>query len=424
LLTRKQKNYSPQKSAQSWSTLLLLLMMMYILEVFRVPFLLLASVTNGYTAVQLHTFFSDFNEMQVVRIGMTITTLAFSVFCLAYLAQNRWKFRTTVVQKSAVFLNINPLIWLLVLVPIVATYLAIQAIGFQEINEDFSSKRDFDQAGGTILTYAYFRLSLMGHIVGALLLYFYISTRKHVYLIACVVLTLIFLVAAIVFSQRQIILICFLEYYLVMQRMGKVSATTKIWAGISCFVIIFALTVFRGTSSNLSTNEQLSLFLGKIEGSRYFLDFTRHGTIMLWIDQSNLQLNLILTPLWNFLWGTANIGAKEIGYLVASNVYWMANPGGVTTGAVLDSIISFGFTGGSIFIFIFAYLFFYTEKKLMHGSFSIILVVFLGKVLIFLNSSFDSFVFAFLIELPLAFAATLCYRETSFESLSARSQRV
>jgi hypothetical protein len=394
-----------------WSTLLVLIIMMYALELFRVPFLLLASVTNGYTAVQLHTFFSDFDEIEVVKTGMTVTTLAFAIFVLAFLMLNDWQLRTVANEKQLVNVKVNPVVWLLVLVPLVATFFAVQSIGFQEVSEDFSSKRSMDQTDGFILTYIYFRLSLMGHIAGAVMLYLYLSTKANAYILAFIFLTTTFFIAAIIFSQRQIILVCFLEYYLVLQFMGKVSRVTKIWAGISCFLIIFALTVFRGASNNMSTNEQLNLFLSKVEGSRYFLDFTRHGTVLLWLEQSNIKLNLILTPVWNYMWSASDIGAKEIGYIIASNVYWMANPGGVTTGAVLDSIISFGFVGGSFFIFTFAYLFFFMEKRAISGAFSITSIVFVGKSLIFLNSSFDSFVFAFSIELPLALLFTLCYKE-------------
>jgi hypothetical protein len=203
---------------------------------------------------------------------------------------------------------------------------------------------------------------------------------------------------SLIFSQRAIIFV----YAMEMIYAQYVFSTIRLKYLLRLFAVVgpalLMIAVLRGRASGFDFTEGLLLGLESVVRSRYFFDIARSGAVYIWQDIGGgidfLALNFLLEPII----GSSVIYFKEVGSIAAYEI-WGYEMSGVTLGIVMEFIVSFGAVLSALLLLPFFFAFFRAESSMLtSNSFFFIKLLFVGKILIALNSSLGSFTYQTLLE--------------------------
>jgi hypothetical protein len=381
--------------------------LIYILIAFdlmvRLPIVLRAETSAELSADVIYDLFADYRPEDVINTGLFIELLGFFCIVFAFIVVNASLFRVKAVPHTSARgrLVIKPTFYVFLGFCLLAAVLAFQAIGFSEILRNLSAKRDLGLGDGNITTYLLLKIAFANHIFAMILLAIYLEQKRTSHLLMLFVVTVFIFLTGIVFSQRQSIIIYMFEIIIILLYYGQATKTRMMVFGAAFLVIIIATTVLRGESGAEGIGEALALFEQKVISSRYFFDFTKNGIIAVWHETTTVQPSLIFGFIPEMIWPDQTLNNKQFGYMIADEIFPLRNPGGVTTGVLIDSFITLGYMLGAVFLLLAFAVLFKTEKSFFRQDFSIVRIYVIAKIIILINSSIDSFIFAILLELPL-----------------------
>jgi len=370
----------------------------------RLPIILKADSNPEIPPDVIYDLFADYLPSSVISTGLAIELLGYVAILLAFFAVNRGflRVRTGPRDLARGRIVILPTFYFLLFLCVAAALMAFQAIGISEIIANISAKRDIGLDGGNIITYIFLKIAFANHIFAMILLAAYIERSNIVYLVLLSIVTLLIFFTGVVFSQRQSIIIYMFEVIIILTYYRQLTKARLFAFASFCLLIIFMTTVLRGGSGDRDNfGEMLALFQRKIVVSRYFFDFTRTGIIAVWHEDSGVNPSLFLGFIPNTIWPEETINNKEFGHIIAEEIFPEKNPGGVTTGVLADTFVSFGLAGTVLFVFCAFALLFKVEQSMFRNDFSIVRIFVVAKIIVLINSSIDSFVYALLLELPL-----------------------
>lgn len=390
----------------------------------RLPFVLYV-LSAPETGIAIHTHFFSFQSPdEVIVLGLTITTMAlvaglFAAFISSPSVPQAW--------GPDDFPRIPATLYPVGLLFVGAAFVAIASLGVSALLADISGKRS--ELGDYGLTWLLLKLGNFCHLIAALFFVRMQQTGSVLDRIAFGVTVLALLVSTIVFSQRAILISFLLEIVYLqlllgtfqMRRLGSIALMVLL-AGI-------LISALRPGSASMSVGELLLFGVEKLLQSRYFLDFTKLGTTALWADgepwMGPVIIGFVLEP---FL-GDQVIFYKEIGQIIARETYLYSASTGVTPGALLEGVLSFGIAGGILTFGLIFFVFLRVERALFAGGphslwTTMVLLLILSKFSLLLNSSLGAFAFQFLLEfmmLLLAFTLMSLLGSVSATSSSPKS---
>ena len=367
----------------------------------RLPYVLYVrfSPELGYT-ISLH-FFSANSPDAVIFIGLTIL-LVTAGMCLFLAVKSGlfYKFQNLKVPR----LHIPWIIYPISLVFIGAAFLSIFLLGVTNVLDNLSGKRS--EAGESFLLYICVKMANFCHVIAII---FYVKNLQKSSLIdrgLFLLATIALILPTIVFSQRAI-LIGFALELLYIQMIFKVFNLRGIFRIILTIIPVLLIISFLrpgNSAADFTFFEALAASLEKVVSSRYFFDFTKLGTVTLWFMATPwlgpVSLNFLVEPFFP----DSVYFYKEIGPIISDEAYHYRNKNGVTPGALMEGILSFGILGGILFFGLLFFFFIKTERRLLMKKkttstfeFFLMLLI-LSKFSLLVNSSLGAFVFQTVLE--------------------------
>jgi len=335
----------------------------------RLPYVLYVrfSPELGYT-ISLH-FFSAHSPDAVIFIGLTIL-LVTAGMCLFLAIKSGLFYKVQNLKIPR--LHFPWIIYPIALIFIGAAFLSIILLGVTNVLDNLSGKRS--EAGESFLLYICVKMANFCHVIAII---FYVKNLQKSSLIdrgLFLLATIALILPTIVFSQRAILIGFALE-------------------------LLYIQMIFKVTFL-----EALAASLEKVVSSRYFFDFTKLGTVTLWFMETPwlgpVSLNFLVEPFFP----DSVYFYKEIGPIISDEAYHYRTKNGVTPGALMEGILSFGILGGILFFGLLFFFFIKTERRLLMKKKTIstfeffLMLLILSKFSLLVNSSLGAFVFQTVLE--------------------------
>ena len=367
----------------------------------RLPYVLyvLSSPQLGYLS-WMH-FFSYHDPSSVVFVGLTVllTTAAICYFFAMRIGMT-YDTRTIIMPDF----HIPPIIYPIALVFIGAAFMSIMLLGVTNVAENLSGKRS--EAGESFAIYAAIKAANFCHVIAII---FYVKINQNGRLIDrlfFVMATIALVLPTIVFSQRAILIGFTLEllYIQMVFRTFNMRGVVRIALAIIPVLLLISLLRPSDTVGDISFFEAVMASLEKVVSSRYFFDLSKLGSVILWYMETPwlgpIAINFLIEPFFP----DSVLFYKEIGPILSDEVYHYRTVNGVTPGALLEGILSFGILGGIIFFGVAFGLFLKVERKLLTsrrhlGTFwFFLMLMILSKFGLLVNSSLGAFTFQIILE--------------------------
>lgn len=357
----------------------------YAIHVMRTP-------EMGQTT-QLH-FFAASPPMSVIVMGMMLVGVVGLVSCFAGLSAG---VRYDGPPKLGLeFPEVSSALYPIAVLFFAAAIGAVLSLGPEALIADISGKRAaLGDHGGTWLM---LRLAVFCHVILCL---FYLrahQTGQRRDWVGFAFALVLVILPAIVFSNRAILISVILEVIYLQILLGtfRLHRALRILAIIA--PVLLLISILRPQAAFLSPGEAVLFGVEKILQSRYFFDFSKLGAVGLWAQEGPwlgpVSFGFLLEPFF----GSQVIYYKELGPMIAREVYFYRGAHGVTPGAFLEGYLSFGLLGGAVFFGLIVYGFLRLERSFIErqkaslaGIFFPLLV--LSKFSLLLNSSLGAFVF-------------------------------
>jgi hypothetical protein len=189
--------------------------------------------------------------------------------------------------------------------------------------------------------------------------------------------------------------------------LGTFRIARMVRIGGLIFAVLLTISILRPGITFDDWSDAVVFGLEKVLQSRYFLDFLKIGSAMVWDAQAPWLGPVSIAFLFEPFMPDKVIFYKELGPIIADEVYFYPGvTGGVTSGGLLEAILSFGPIGGIAFFAFLFHLFLRGERALLthrHRSLTLTMAILLvvSKFSLFVNSSLGAFAYQTCLELAL-----------------------
>ncbi|MFT6451362.1 MAG: hypothetical protein ACJA06_000844 [Halocynthiibacter sp.] len=364
-------------------------------EVFaRLPYAIFIMNTPETGQLIHFHFFAARAPLNVIATGLTLAALAWLISCFAGLASGFHY--DAPLDEGRAFPVVSSAIYPIALLFFIAAIAAVLSLGPEALIADISGKRAALSERGN--TWILLRLAVFCHVILCL---FYVRAhqtgQKRDWVGFAIALILVIL-PAIVFSARAILISVILEVIYLQVILGQFRLRRALRMLAIIAPVLVLISVLRPQAALLSPSETVVFGVEKILQSRYFFDFSKLGAVSLWAQENPwlgpVSFGFLLEP---FL-GPQVIYYKELGPMIAREVYFYRGIHGVTPGAFLEGYLSFGLFGGTLFFGLIVYGFLRLERSLIQKSKPTLAALFfplliLSKFGLLLNSSLGAFAF-------------------------------
>jgi hypothetical protein len=368
----------------------------------RLPYALSVASDPAYGyAIQFH-YFSIFPPQEVIGIGLLVLGLSL----LALLFVGIIDGATYPTAEPYPFPRIPASLHLIAAFFFGAVVLAIMQVGPEVIKEELSGYRT--EVADFGFAYALLKLGNFLHVIAALyLIRLHQGAGRFIDRIGFAGSILLLSLLSIVFSQRAILVSLGLEIVYLQIMLGTFRLAKLMRLGGIIFAVLLTISILRPGVTFENWSEAVVFGLEKVLQSRYFLDFLKIGSAMVWDAQAPWLGPVSVGFLFEPFMPDKVIFYKELGPIIADEVYFFpGSTGGVTSGGLLEARLSFGPIGGIAFFAFLFHLFLRGERALfMHRrrsltlTMAILLVV--SKFSLFVNSSLGAFAYQACLELAL-----------------------
>ncbi len=364
----------------------------------RLPYVayVMNSATTG-NAVRVH-FFSVYDPVDVIFIGLSLLACAVMLMALIVLVM-----RPVYSVPSVGFdlPRISAGIYVIAAAVFLASFAAVLMVGSQALLEAFSSKRS--ELGERGLLWALLKVAVFMHLVCCLLYIRAVQTGRTFDKVLFWASLVTLCSTTLVFSQRAILISFVIEMIYIQLLLGTFRLRRIFLIGLLVAAVLVAVSALRPGVQFASIWEGLLFGAERIVYSRYFFDFAKLGTVFLWDSETTWLGPVSVGFLFEPFLGDRVIFYKEIGPIIASEAYLYRTENGITPGAYLEAILSFGVVGGVLFLSLAIASFLALEKRIITGCFQSIgkllfLLLIVSKFSLFLNSSFGAFAFQLTLE--------------------------
>lgn len=305
---------------RTFSPLLLLMLGAFVFEyLVRLPYVLHVSRSPEMGNSAWINAFSSFPAAEIIFYGLTLTTLTLLVVLGSTLIAGAAQ---PYEVSGSGCIPIPSLLHVVAAFTIAAAGLAILSIGINALFDAFSSKRS--ELGERGLTWVLLKIAVFNHFIACLYFIRMSQTRSMVDRIMFVATIIALILPALVFSQRSILIVFFLEIVYLQLLLGSFRVRRVAQIGLVVFATLLLVSILRPSVTFSSNFEAIAFGLEKIAQSRYFFDFTKLGNVYLWASDQNwlgpISVGFILEPFF----GDDVLFYKEIGPLIAERVYFSA----------------------------------------------------------------------------------------------------
>lgn len=352
-------------------------------------------------------FFSYQEPSSVIFVGLTLL-LTTAILCYFFALKIGPTYNSS--KLSMPDFQIPAIIYPVSLIFIGAAFLSIIMLGLGNVLENLSGKRD--ETSESLLIYASVKMANFCHLIAII---FYVKMLqkgrlidRFFFLLATVALIL----PTIVFSQRAILIGFALEllYIQLVFRTFNIRGIFKIILTIIPVLLVISFLRPGNSAADFTFFEALMASLEKVVSSRYFFDLTKLGTVALWYMETPWLGPVSLTFLVEPFYPESVYFYKEVGPIISDEAYHYRTKNGVTPGALLEGILSFGILGGILFFGTLFAIFLKVERNLLASKqkvstfrFFLMLLV-LSKFSLLVNSSLGAFTFQTVIEVAFLMA--------------------
>ncbi|MGH1329994.1 MAG: hypothetical protein ACRBBK_03875 [Paracoccaceae bacterium] len=360
----------------------------------RLPYVLFILRTPETGQLVRQHFFAASSPNSVIALGLTLISAAWLISCFAALASG---FQYKAAGENAQgFPQISGAIYPIAALFFAAAIGAILSLGVDALIADISGKRAILRDHGS--TWIMLRLSVFCHVILCL---FYIGasqTGRRLDWLGFAIALILVILPAIVFSARAILISVILEVAYLQILMGQFRLRRGLRMLAIIVPVLLLISVLRPQIVLMSFGETLLFGGEKILQSRYFFDFSKLGAVGLWAQEipwlGPISFGFLLEPFM----GSQIIYYKEIGPMIAREVYFYRGVQGVTPGAFLEGYLSLGLLGGVLFFGLIVYGFLRLERHLFECRKTTLAgvlfpLLILSKFSLLLNSSIGAFAF-------------------------------
>ncbi|WP_095012246.1 hypothetical protein [Tsuneonella mangrovi] len=362
----------------------------------RLPYLVLIYRDPYTPAAMRFQYFGIYDPVRVMVDGTLMVAialiLAFLAHALVPLRPVARQFRDRVVRLTWPF-------YFVAAGTVVAAVLGAYVLGFSEIAQNLSAKRDLDSSDSGILLYILLKASLFSHVLVSLSYMAYLSTHHRKYLVMVGGFALVTLVISVIFSQRAMLFVLGFELIYVTWLYRRLNVRKLVMYAAPFAAALVAIGIFRASNQQgMGLYDSILFGLDKVMSTRYFMNISKVGAVYEWQRVAGqidfLSLNFLVEPFDP----NHTIYFKDIGRMVSSEVFGV-DTSGVTLGAVSEAVLSFGPLVGAVFCFAMFVGVFLAEKKMLEYRRLSLLVFFaVAKVPILLNTSLGSYVYQVVLE--------------------------
>jgi len=400
MLTKRKRN-TPNTNVNSkqLSIVLTLLFVFIAFEVFiRIPYAINLTFFQTEDFKVTHHFFSGYAPWLVLTCGSALLLAV----CFVIMVASKLVGGVMRLNHNNFAPYVSNAVYIPVILQIIFCIYSIFLVGSHSLIDDISAKRDVFEVG--ILGYVVLKLATFTHIVIAMIYIRALQKGKVIDWSLMLVLTLLLFAVSIVYSSRASIITLGIELLYIQFLFRKLNLRKLITLGLYFLPVLLAISVLRAVAVDdvVSFGEAINTALEKLAMSRYFLDVPKLGSVFLWTRESEWLGMVSINWMFEFFSPDSFISYKDAGPLIASEVYNYSTETGVTLGAFLEGIVSFGVIGGILFFFVMLLFFLKIEKKMLKSKqFFFFYLLILGHFGLFINSSFGAFVYKTLIEFAL-----------------------
>lgn len=360
----------------------------------RLPYALYVMRTPETGAAAHMHFFAASDPRSVITMGFTLVALAWFMSCFAAIASG---FRYEAPPSySPTFPTVSSALYPIALFFFAAAIAAILSLGPEALLADISGKRAALAERGN--TWMLLRLAVFCHVILCL---FYVrahQTGQRRDKLGFAIALLLVILPAIVFSARAILISIVMEVIYLQILLGQFRLRRALRMLAIILPALLLISILRPQAVLLGPVETLLFGAEKILQSRYYFDFSKLGAVSLWAQETQwlgpVSFGFLLEP---FV-GSQVVYYKELGPMIAREVYFYRGSHGVTPGAFLEGYLSFGLLGGTLFFGGLVYGFLRLERDLIRRvKITLAALVFpllvVSKFSLLLNSSLGAFVF-------------------------------
>lgn len=387
------------------SPLLVFLALLVVFELcVRLPYVIYAMDAPELGTDAIVHFFGLNTPSRVIWLGLSIVILATLATFLAFGILG--SFHRMPLSRPD-FERVGWLIYPIGLMFLGVVVASVLSLGVEALAEDISGKRS--EFGDRGMAWVMMRFAVFSHMIGAIFYIRMVQTGRMFDKAAFAISVLMVAVPAIVFSLRATIISFTLEILYLQLLFGTFQFRRFLRLAAVMLPALIAISALRPDAEFRSTFEAAMFGIEKAVQSRYFFDFAKIGTVMSWAETQPwvgpIVFGFVLEP---FL-GDQIIFYKEIGPMIAEQVYLYRGLTGVTPGFLLESTLSFGVPLGILLFVVVMSLFLMIERRMLETRspslagllFRLLLV---SKVSLLLNSSLGAFAFQLIVEGVMLFA--------------------
>lgn len=341
-------------------------------------------------------YFGRYDPWDVIFSGTTITLLA---LLAAYLAHSLVPHTPLRREFRAKLSGFGWPVYGMIGAVAVSAVLGIYLLGFQEISQNISAKRDLDSLELGFLVYLMLKVSLFSHAVAALCYMAFLGSGQKKYILLFGFASIVTVVVSVIFSQRALLFTLGFEIIYITYLYRGLNLRKLVLYALPFAVVLIGIGALRALGSgNADLGEAVLIGFDKVMSSRYFFNIGKLGAVYEWQLSAGaidfLSLNFIAEVFGN----EEVIFFKDVGRIVSTEVFGLASSG-VTLGLVSESVLSFGLFFGLLFCFAFFFLAFLGERSILQErQFSMVIFFALAKVPILLNTSLGSFLYQTILE--------------------------
>lgn len=364
----------------------------------RLPYAYWVGTSGVKNAFERYRFFSSIPYQEVLYVGIGLLAVL-SIFLAVLGISGRASYPAIKIERGLPPIGKSIYLWGLIFIIIVGSTIVL--LGVDTVAEDISSKRQ--EVGYDGVLWFFLKMSMFSHVLVSLFYIRYMQTGKFVDLVMCILSFALVAIPAIVFSQRALIIAQVVEIIYIQMFFGTFNMRKMVKISLLVSPVLLSISILRaGLHEDGSLTTVLFNGLEKIVQTRYFLDIAKLGTVSIWYLDEPWLGPVSIGFIFEFFNPDNIIFYKEIGPMIAYDVY-KEYTNGVTPGGLLEAIISFGYIGGLLFFIIALLVFFHLERRMLlatrWGALRFFIVMFaLAKFPIFVNSSLGAFAFQVILE--------------------------
>lgn len=388
----------------------------------RLPYLvwLANNVYVGY-GVRFH-YFASYDPWAVIRNG---TLIVVGTAITALIAHSLAQHKPIPRIKRMRLVSLSWPFYAGAAFTCLATILGIYLLGFSEIAQNISAKRDLDEIDAGFTLYLLLKVSLFSHVLATLAYMAYLGSGRKGYLVLLGPLMLLTMTVSVIFSQRALLFALAFEIIYVTYLYRGLNARKLLVYALPFALVLVGIGALRAMGSDgASIGDAALVGIDKVMSSRYFLNISKVGTLYEWQRIAGqidfLALNFFVEPFDP----KDTIYFKDVGRLVGAEIFGTSTSG-VTLGLVSEYLLSFGAVIASFFVFATFFVIFTAEKLMLKAPRPSMIAFFaLTKVPILLNTSLGSFIYQTVLETLMLLMIIPGLNFATLKRVSKRSTRM